>query len=70
MGNDIARAAQIALTLVDVATRALTAHSKVISIVEKANAEGRTELSPDEWAVLLEADDAARGRLATLLGKV
>ncbi|HSW34194.1 MAG TPA: hypothetical protein VLH36_11340 [Steroidobacteraceae bacterium] len=47
---------------------ALLARTQEISIlIAKLNAEGRTELTDEEWAVIVAADDLARARLQALI---
>jgi hypothetical protein len=47
---------------------ALLARTQEISIlIAKLNAEGRTELTDEEWAVIVAADDLARARLRALI---
>lgn len=47
---------------------ALLARTQEISIlIAKLNAEGRTELTDEEWAVIVSADDLARARLQALI---
>jgi hypothetical protein len=47
---------------------ALLARTQEISmLIAKLNAEGRTELTNEEWAVIVAADDLARARLQALI---
>jgi hypothetical protein len=47
---------------------ALLARTQDISIlIAKLNAEGRTTLTDEEWAVIVAADDLARARLQALI---
>jgi hypothetical protein len=47
---------------------ALLARTQEISIlIAKLNAEGRTTLTDEEWAVIVAADDLARARLQALI---
>lgn len=38
--------------------------AQISALIQKAHAEGRTEFTPDEWAVIQGADTAARDVLA------
>lgn len=42
---------------------------QVSGIIQKAQTEGRTTLTPEEWAVITGADDAARAQLVAALQK-
>lgn len=53
---DISTAITLVLTLIDNLSR-------VSAVIASARAEGRSELSPDEWAGILAAADAARAAL-------
>jgi hypothetical protein len=53
---DIGTAITLMLTLVDNLGR-------MSAVIAAARAEGRTHLSPDEWAVILADADAARAAL-------
>jgi hypothetical protein len=47
---------------------ALLARTQEISVlIAKLNTEGRTELTDEEWAVIVAADDLARARLQALI---
>lgn len=47
---------------------ALLARTQEISIlIAKLNAEGRTTLTDEEWAVIVASDDQARSRLQALI---
>lgn len=47
---------------------ALLARTQEISmLIAKLNAEGRTELTDEEWGVIVAADDLARARLQALI---
>lgn len=37
---------------------------QISALISKAKAEGRDTLTPEEWASILSADDAARKKLA------
>jgi len=41
----------------------LSKASEIGAMVAKLNMEGRTTFTPDEWAIIVSADDAARKRL-------
>ena len=58
--------------LANLTNAALTSlqNAQIIStLIQKANAEGRTTFTPDEWKVITDADDAARGNLAATIAK-
>ena len=47
---------------------ALLARSSEISmLIAKARGEGRETFTPEEWATIISADDAARERLVALI---
>lgn len=47
---------------------ALLARTQEISmLIAKLNAEGRTDLTDEEWATIIAADDLARARLEALI---
>jgi hypothetical protein len=41
----------------------LSKTQEISNLIRAANAEGRTDLTPDEWALVVKADDDARSRL-------
>jgi len=45
----------------------LARSSEISALIAKANGEGRETFTPDEWATIIAADDAARERLAALI---
>lgn len=54
------------IMLANLTSAAITSlqNAQVISgLIQKANAEGRTTFTPDEWALITGADDAARKQL-------
>ena len=52
------------LRLTQAATNAATAISQVSAIIQRAGAEGRSTLNPDEEAAIKAMDDQARVQLA------
>lgn len=55
-------------SLLQVAMNGLAAATQVSAIIAKAQAEGRTELTPEEMATIKGADDAARAGLVAAIG--
>jgi hypothetical protein len=58
--------------LANLTNAALTSlqNAQIISgLIQKANSEGRTSFTPDEWKIITDADDAARGNLAAAIAK-
>ena len=58
--------------LANLTNAALTSlqNAQIIStLIQRANAEGRTTFTPDEWKIITNADDAARGTLAEAIAK-
>jgi hypothetical protein len=52
-----------ALTAVTVLNGLLTSATQISAILQKAHAEGRDKLTPEEWAQVTSADDTAREML-------
>lgn len=48
------------ITLTTTLARLSESAQVVSAIIAKAQAEGRTDLTPEEWATITGADDAAR----------
>ncbi len=57
-------AVNLLLSLTQAAANSAAAISQVSMIVQRATAEGRTTLNPDEEALIKAMDDAARNALA------
>lgn len=58
--------------LVNLTNAALTSlqNAQIISnLIQKANAEGRTDFTPDEWTLITTADDTARKTLEAAIQK-
>lgn len=51
------------VTLTTTATQFMTQAQQISQIVAKAQQEGRTQLTPDEWKVVTDSDTAARNAL-------
>jgi hypothetical protein len=58
---------EIAMIL-DLAVGLLQSVTPVLQIIQQANAEGRTTLTPDEWTTIKSAADAAHAKVAGLIG--
>ena len=52
----------VALAL-DLLISLLNQSQQISGIIAKAQAAGRTELTPDEWLTIIKSDDAARQKL-------
>jgi hypothetical protein len=57
------------LVLVDLMIAGMQRYAAISSIYRQMREEGRTELTPAEWAVVLEADDTSDARLAAEIAK-
>lgn len=58
--------------LANLTNAALTSlqNAQIISnLIQRANSEGRSTFTPDEWKIITNADDAARGTLAEAIAK-
>jgi len=66
---DILTAAGILNTLLSTATNLMANGSAISTLIAKAQTENRTTFTPDEWAVIVGADDAARKVLADAIAK-
>lgn len=65
---EIIQAINLLLTLTS-SLSTLAGQAGVISdMIQKAQAEGRTTLTPEEWATITVADDAARAELVKAIG--
>lgn len=60
--NATAISAAIGLTL-----QLLSKATEISTVVAKAQADGRTTLTPDEWQSITAADDAARASLVSAI---
>lgn len=67
--NDIAKALALGADLLSLVRQGLAASNEINKIAAKAAAEGRTELTPQEWATVLGDAQAARDRLAEALAR-
>lgn len=61
----LAALAQLTDTLAHLAANA----SAISALLAKAKSEGREDFTPDEWAVITGADDAARAVLAGVIAR-
>lgn len=57
-------AVNLLLSLTQAAANSAAAISSVSTIIQRATAEGRSALNPDEEAIIKAMDDAARNALA------
>lgn len=68
--NEVLAAVSILADLAQVAARTATNLQVVSSIILKAQAEGRSKLSEDEWKALEAIDDKAREELLAKAGVI
>lgn len=61
---ELAQAINMLLTLTQAATNAAASMGQVSAIIQRAAAEGRTTLNPDEESTVKAMDDSARAALA------
>jgi hypothetical protein len=52
-----------AVVVLDLAIALITRGLQISQLVSAVQAEGRTELTPEEWNVVVAANDVARARL-------
>lgn len=57
------------VTLTSTLTELANHAQQISALIQKAQAEGRTELTAEEWALITGADDAARSALANAIVK-
>lgn len=50
-------------------SNAVTSAGQISAIIQKASAEGRTTLTPEEWSVVTASDDAGRKALVAAIVK-
>lgn len=50
-------------------SNAVASAGRISAIIQRATAEGRTTLTPDEWAVVTASDDAGRQALVAAIAK-
>jgi hypothetical protein len=55
--------AMTVVAAIDLMLALLSRAAEVSQVIAAARAEGRDTLTPDEWAAILKADDAARDAL-------
>ena len=60
--NGVALALELIISL-------LGKSAEIAALVKLAQSEGRTEFTPEEWKTVVDADDAARNKLAEAIAK-
>lgn len=63
----IAEAIAVLLQVMGTATNLLAQGQAISALIQKANSEGRTTFTPEEWATIKGADDTARAQLVAAL---
>lgn len=63
----IAEAIAILLQVMGTATNLLAQGQAISALIQKANSEGRTTFTAEEWATIKGADDTARAQLVAAL---
>lgn len=66
----VLQAVSLTIDLLTVASRAMAQAQQISALVLKAQAEGRDQLTDEEWAQIRAADDAARAALVGAIGDV
>ena len=64
----VLQAVSLTIDLLTVATRAMAQAQQISALVLKAQAEGRDQLTDEEWAQIRAVDDAARAGLVNAIG--
>lgn len=60
---DTIQAAGVLLNVVNTAMALLGNAQRVAALLQQVQKEGRTALTPEEWAVVIGVDDAAKQKL-------
>lgn len=68
MGTTL-EAVNMLVTLMGTANNMIASAGQISQILATAQAQGRTQLTPEEWAVVQGADDAARQQLVDAIAK-
>lgn len=63
----LAEAIATLLQITQTATNMLGQATAISALIQKANAEGRSTFTADEWQVIKGADDTARAQLVAAL---
>lgn len=65
----VLEAGNLLVTLLSTANNMIASAGQVSQIIAAAQQQGRTELTPEEWAVVQGADDLARQQLVAAIAK-
>lgn len=68
-GVTVAQAIGALVDLTNIAASAAAAAQKAGAVIQKAQAEGRAELTVHEWASIRALDDEARGTLEAAIAR-
>lgn len=66
--TEIGRALAVVSDILSLVKNATQASAEITALISKANAEGRKDLTPQEWASVLGSAQEARDNLAAKLG--
>lgn len=63
----VAEAIAVLLQVLNTGTNLLAQGQAISALIQKANSEGRTTFTAEEWATIKGADDTARAQLVAAL---